>query len=540
MAADSTYSAYSASMTDVKQTIANILAIENSDSWEITSSIPEKNLYLIHYTQDADMKKFGDLRGVVVDIEARTVVCRSFGFTPTAEVDKLEIAPDGKYRIADIYGIQHVIDPQSLRIKLGFEGTIMRVFKHDGVVYHSTHRRLDASRSRWGDSISFLEMYHQLKGPSDDDLFSPNSKYSPYCYIFLMVHPQVLVTTKQDVGTGYMVDLGPKQMWSLDPATCPYKQTEADGTPVTSNFDDDVRPNAGWIDPRLRMPYSVDHLPAVIKTPVLLNPTNLTLEEANRHLTNGFYESLGSETPENLDPRLWPGEFVMLYKLNEQKQITGLLKVQGISYSWRSTIRGNDANLYHRFFYLLNKSYIDTLRPEGRDAYLKSFPLLTRYSVEAIQETLASKGSFVVWPQLAGDVSINTKDDRLHNIWEAYLMSVPLNRQIDVSNMYPQFIRDRANVVEWIRQLDDEETELNNPDVPRRARQIIAEARKYAQQRQATGQNLSRNGKRMGVRLMTKDNIRNLISKEEGSSLYRLVRDMKIAQMAAPQESESI
>ena len=42
-------------MGDIKQQIANILGVENSELWEITSSNPEKNLYVIHYVRNANL-----------------------------------------------------------------------------------------------------------------------------------------------------------------------------------------------------------------------------------------------------------------------------------------------------------------------------------------------------------------------------------------------------------------------------------------------------------------------------------------------------
>ena len=130
------------------------------------------------------------------------------------------------FHLTDEFEVEHVVNPKNTIFKLGFEATVMRVYKHDGKVYHSTHRRLDASRSRWGASITFGDMYVQLGGPSNDVLFDEKKAYSPFCHIFLMVHPDILIATKANVGTGYLVYLGPKKMWNIDSSPYPLEQVD--------------------------------------------------------------------------------------------------------------------------------------------------------------------------------------------------------------------------------------------------------------------------------------------------------------------------
>jgi len=526
-------------MTDfgvIKQTIANILQVPVSEGWTICSDNPEKQLYLVHYTQNSNMERFGELRGVVVDLVARTVVCRSFGYTPTATTSKLVVAEDGHFHLTDQNFREHVISPDYVSIKLGFEGTILRVFKHGGIVYHSTHRRLNPVNSRWGNSITFLEMYSALNGPADDVLFNPKSDYSPYCHIFLMVHPDVLVATKQDVGPGYLVYLGPKQMWSTDYATCPYKQVQENGAlfpgVTEEQFELDPRPNAGYIDPELRVPPSVNILPPKITQPITFSPFNLDLEAANKHLQYGFYDPFDDST---LDPRLGTGEFVILYKKDLKGAITGLLKVQSKAYQWRSDMRDNNPNLLNRMYQLLNGSYIRTETPEGYQDYISRFPLMTPYTVESIQKELP----IVVWPQTSTGTNLNTKDDRFFNIWMCFLMSVPLSRQFDVSQMYDQVLTDRAEVIRWLQAIEQED-DLENEEIPDRAKTIIRAARNFAQQKTDSGQNYNRAGRPLSIKVLTADNIRNLINKEEGSSLYRLAKSMKEMQTLNEEQTDNV
>jgi hypothetical protein len=510
-----------ASNSNVKSQIARILNIEESSAWEIVDSIPAENLYLVHYKQDANMSQFGSIRGVVVDVAARVVVCRSFGYTPSITTEFLTPDQTNTYNLIDENGRAITVDGSDVSFKLGFEGTIVRVFKHNGNVYHSSHRRLDISRSRWGSTRTFDEIYKDLDGPSDDVLFDPETKYSPYCHVFLMVAPDVLVATKQKIGKGYMVYLGPRVMWSTQYDECPYKQTKKDGELYVSQtqFEEDPRPDAGWIDDTLLVPKTISQFPENITEPFLYLPQNLSLDLANQYLKYGYYEPYESG---DFDVRLTPGESIMLYV----KTPTGesLYKVQGPSYAWRTSMRNNDPNLYHQFFILTNGMYITDY-----SEYEKRFPIFNReypvFSPNNVAELrrVIDQEPITVWnneTNTIGDTRlIRTRDNRLTNLWIAMLMAVPIHRQHEVVNYLDNYQMERNGVIGWLLQIN------NNSDptmeVPTRARQIINVARQGASKR------IDRGETTMTFQEIVRDNIIGFIMKEEGSSLYRLVRAMK-------------
>src|SRR5437016_8433671 len=114
----------------VKQQIADILQVPNSPEWKIVDDREDKNLYLIHYERDADMTRFGGLRGIAVDIAARAVVSRGFGYTPTAVADTIAVGPDGKVQLDDEHGITHTLDAATFVAMTGWEATAVFMFKH--------------------------------------------------------------------------------------------------------------------------------------------------------------------------------------------------------------------------------------------------------------------------------------------------------------------------------------------------------------------------------------------------------------------------
>lgn len=74
-----------------------------------------------------------------------------------------------------------------LKIYRAIEGTLIRVFNYDGKWFISTHRKLDANKSRWGNGKSFGETFEgavKAVGLSMDNFLLRLDK--AYCYTFLM------------------------------------------------------------------------------------------------------------------------------------------------------------------------------------------------------------------------------------------------------------------------------------------------------------------------------------------------------------------
>lgn len=135
-------------------------------------------------------------------------------------------------------------------------------------------------------------------------------------------------------------------------------------------------------------------------------------------------------------------------------------------------------------------------------------------------------------PTLGTAASVRTREGRLLNIWRALLMAVPLSSQQEAHQIYATFVKDREDVIAWLRSIE-ESLPLHTAPPPEaqnysaRVFSIINSARQFARERRQTNRNVGRNGNIMGMRALVRDNIRNLILKEKGISLYRLVREMR-------------
>lgn len=474
-----------------KETVAPMLGLTKDSPFDIVSE-NDDGLMMVHYRPDADMKLYANLRGVVVDTKHGNVVSISYPHAHRVVSSSIS-SVDGKV----ILGENIVLDADKIRLKIGFEGTLIHVFKHGGKVYRSTRKRLDPSKSRWGNSKTFGDMYWELNGPSDVTLFDPAKEYSSYCHSFIMVHPDVLVSTRDDISKGFMVYLGPKQMYSS--LNCPY--------PLDS------------VDFELHVPETSSNL----EPGIVYAPENLTLEEANKQLIFGFYE--GFEGYQYLDSRLLPGEFVIVENLETGQ----MFRVESPSYAWRSEVRNNDPNLLHRFFELIDFAYLKN-NAEDDKKYCSMFPILTLYDKTSLLRTIDSN-KIVIWPQNPenpeNSVSIpTTRESKLYNIWQCFLVVVPPARQKEVFEYYDILVNRRQELVNWLIETSENSKSVLT-DYSKRAQDILTKTKSFAVSNFNKGANLDPKTKEYKtVESMTRENIRNFISKEVGSSLYRLIREM--------------
>lgn len=494
---------------DIKRQVASILGIELSAGWKIDNADQERQLYLVHYNDKTGTlnPEYTKYRGTVVSLEHRCIVADSFGATPIAISKEIIANDDGKYPFTDNDGQDYTIPPANVRIVPGFDGTLLRMFKVNGKVYLSSHRRLDIERSRWGNETdTFSNMYSDLNGPAslfDDE----NPGTSPYCHFFMLVHPQMVIATRFPLTAGFLVYIGHHTMW--DPTNPPMDPEE--------------------IDLELRVPDNLitDKTPQELTTveqPFIYQPREMSLDEANCFLTEGYWSHDEQLTLQRkYDERLGTGEFIILYGADGN-----VLRVHSPDYEHRTMIRGNTPNLYCQFVRLFTRSGYDFNNQSNVRAYANMFPFTSQVAVDQLKQ---QAGQLIVWPSLTADHrEFKTRDGRYCNIWRAFLMSVPLHRQAEVVRYWDKFHQDQDKVISWIISLEDIQdlTALNDElarHVTKRVKEIISETRRYANEQQRSGRNRDNYGRPLRPKQLVKRNIRNLIHKEYGESLYQLIKN---------------
>jgi len=516
--------------------IAKILGLQSDFGFSVTDMVTTTSgntLYMVHYKSDANLEEFGHLRGTVVDLKNKKVISRPYGYAPTVITSRLVPNPKtGELKLQDMDQKFHTLASGRYNILPGFEGVVIQVFMYEGKVYHATHKKFDISKSKWADSPFFSDLWSQLAAPKDEELFDLTKKFSPYCHLFLLIHPSLLYVTKDYVGSGYTVYIGPKIVWN----------------PKESSYPD--------VDDKLHQPKFQSELDSERKIPVLYSPSKMNIETANGFLATGFYKAVPTfwynpvtQIIQPMDDRLLPGEKLFVQKLDESGKIIGTLEIHSRSYAWRDNIRDNHANMKFRFYELLNSANnVDFRTNQGILEYTKRFPVLPRLNVNDVVNMLNSDVSILTWPAyvkiphpqfpmtlmdipLAGNPNdLLDKADRLYNNWVCFIMAVPLNRQKEVSGYYQDLISDREKLVKWLYGFSvlrrNNPTEWENINETNRMNIRIKPILDVSE-KDAIKHYPSDNVGDQGLESKIQLNIKNLIFKEYGNSLYNLSTNMR-------------
>lgn len=478
---------------DLTRRVGSILGLPDCRGWSIVDT--HENLALVHYNDDADMTIYGWLRGVLVDTETGVVIAKSFGYTPTA-VAKNITSIDGTISLTDSEGDAHTFSVEETVIKRVFEGVVFRVIWHKGKSYRLTHRKIIPLRSRWGNSPTFLSMYWEAGGPTDEQLFDTTKPFSDSCYVFLVSHPALLVGTRQNITHPYIVFLTRYQMETGRP-------TE-EVAPGLNNFERN------------------ETITGNVSQPFIHDPKSLSLPEANHHLSFGYYNNF-----ETFDERQLTGEAIIIYRM-VNGEVADIVKVHSPSYEWRVTMRGNNPNIANQFYSMLNLAYRDVTSSEAWTNFQNKFILFPLYEEQSLKKLYEQNNVILTIPtgRVTQDMYSN-RDSRIHLLWMNYVLSLPASIQRDALNILSQFRKDRNDLINWLQDIESTK-DIENNDFPDRVKSLVINSRRLARTRLESGKNYSAKGCYMKLPILIKSTIRNLINKENGPSLYALVRAMKL------------
>ena len=516
--------------------VAEILNIDQNDhnEWEIVDKHITKEgstLVLVHYKDTANFCKYGWLRGVVVDLIKGIIVVSSFGYTPTCVYDELIPNENGDLILEDLHGSTHTFAKDKTTIKSSFEGVVMRVIWYDNEFFTITHRKIIPSKSRWGNSKTFNCLYQDACGPQPDQLFNINKKYSSTCYVFLVVDTSLFIATKQIVKAPYIV--------------------------LLSKFEINIAIFSEDFDVGIHSIETTNEISSVVTNSCIHIPQNLTISQANDFLQNGY-----SVKQQTLDKRMGSGESVIIYSTDDDGKVSKVIKVNSSSVQFRTILRsdnpinmgntfpvGNNPNITHQFFRLIDNAKGFFNKQNDLTSFSEKFILLNPEEIkyESLKEIYKKDGKICT----IGTSLINNhkyyknRDTRIRVIWANYLISLPPHLQGEGLELLTYFNKGKKTVTDWIKHMEkqlafptfdvksfsphrpigtDLKHDLFKPEITKRLLQIITQARTAAFNFDVCEKEKSKfktNVKQ--TRQMISVNISNLIQKEFGNSLYRLV-----------------
>jgi len=382
-----------------------------------------------------------------------------------------------------------------------FEGVVIRAVLYNGVVYRITHRKIIPIRSHWGGSPTFSALYDSAGGPKDDQLFDMNKRYSPFCHFFIVVHPSLLIASRQTVKEPYVVYLGHHKN------SFPFDESLMESKP--SNTFTTFTKISGTVSA------SGVHQSQV-----------LSLEEANKHLGFGYFEAF-----ESTDERQLTGEAVIINRKDDNGAIVDIVKVHSPAFEWRVKMRGEDPNIYHRFYDLITISYKNVTDDKSWKSFTDQFMTFDLYEEDSIKKIfIDTVGAVTLQTKVASASDYSNKEDRIFLIWFNLMLSLPPHLRAANADVLERFRNDRNELIIWLQELEakhESVDELDKMNIIKRSKDIIITARNLARQTMREGKNFGTNGVKISISSLIKNTIRNFISKEYGASLYSMIRNMQ-------------
>jgi hypothetical protein len=524
----------------IKSFVAKVLGLPPSlnSAWDVSDIYPKDidatpQLALAHYNEEYDPynrlhEPLRRVRGIIVDLNTGAVVCDSYGHTQTLPcyepltVDTTSSVPEGVMQVSteiamyintvDVapeetakinFGLRS-FDRSTTKLFLGYEGAMVRIFKWNGQVFFSTHRRIDASSSNWGGRTKFSTIYKDLGGPEPASFFG-EEQYSPYCYMLLIAHNDIRLASS--TSDNRIIFIGMKKVW--DEAIY-----AGEGKPYTWSGKFQVHmPPYG----KVGSTFSNNHNHSLIIQPCVdvetankfLFPNELAKDippndyQAKEHEivveygegNNAVNEVFFKRSSQNIaDERLAGGDFVIIYTQTPEGQ-TVVYRLESPAFEYRVNITANDPNLYHRFV------------------------------LEMVNFTKAnSKDLIDQYPKYIGDdnndLSLNTAIDRQRYWWSLFYDAAAPAYKDEVEEFYKRYNSDIDKVSNFIL---TEYLELMKSAAPQgeemkrinsKTRRRIEDIRKIATGNRVNGQSPF-------------TIIRNLLYKETGASFYQMITTVK-------------
>jgi len=279
--------------------------VENHPSVKLVDSDPESGLDLFCYTDcENDSDEFvQQCRGLVY--HENKLVMKAFSHIP-------------EYCHSDVGSVRSVLaDFEKWTFYPSYEGTLLRVFNFNGKWFVTTHRKLNAFRSKWSSRDSFGAMF-------ENALFSEATRYEKFAHV-------VGDVTREDVREKFTQTLNPEYQYMF------LVRSTNDNRIVSDAPDYPTVYHVGtFVDGKLNMDVDVS----------VTKPDPLVFDSANDVLT--FVR-------EKVNPKVTQG--VIGFGPNNKQ-----LKIVQDSYRELFLVRGNEPSIKFRYLQLRqDKKMVDLL-----------------------------------------------------------------------------------------------------------------------------------------------------------------------------------
>lgn len=197
-----------------------VQALENKHVSILSVEQLDFTLVLFHYSQHIDSDRIKNLyseieyericsiRGVIVHLEERKVVCKSYPLTKNIRIDgipNVETEDVSSY-ISCSNDYMRNLFSTDIKLNKYIIGTLIRVFSVDGFTYYSTHKKIDSVNSKFNSDETFKEKFFKYQNcfTSEHDLvIRPN-----HVAVFIISYQGANIDSPEFIEDEYVTFIG--------------------------------------------------------------------------------------------------------------------------------------------------------------------------------------------------------------------------------------------------------------------------------------------------------------------------------------------
>lgn len=465
----------------------------SANSWEIIDTDPETGLVMIH---PPGRRRLGDTdnfpanaytRGTVwaqVNGEA-IMVSQSTGYMDSYTAKEVDISPydpiTGTIKVT-LEGVSSFephpqVEPEVTRTSASFvfnpmttpyfinpfvEGFLVRMARIRGKDYIMTHKKLDYSKSRWG-NLSYAEVFTKLGLPAHSELFLSDVVTSPYTYAFMATYPGVITGTRQDISNdkGYITYVGATSSWNpfyVDRFAQTMPEANETGREYAGPWSISHRYDAPMRD------YSDFTKPVTEILPVGAAPY-VPPERLTHFLKWGFIKEPEEDELEGLvfDERATSGESLVI------TIGTHRVHVMSPSFSWRSEMRSHNPSILSQWNNIAQDKF--TSWEDFDEKYIRLNGISMKYLRDSIfkeplNEDYGNVYLFNTIPMSEADKKRYEEDVDAYRtlLFVNYVYSLPLNDQMVAIDFLDEYRESRKHLIDFFLAMWRKKLYLVDPD----------------------------------------------------------------------------
>lgn len=391
-----------------RQEIGKILQVSPQGNWDINDLNSEQGLAIVSdrywITHDNPLR---GVRGMVMDYKNGNIVCSSYPAEQRPkESDFIRKNSDGSF------GLYRGTLPSGTLFYPGFNGIVVRIFRHGGKTYLSNLRSLDIQEKQNGikGHKTFHQMFQECCKLDPDTIFDSEKKYSPWVLLLMISHPDLVSASRMDYPNGMTILLGINQEYHPNDSPYPSDQVQWEKPKIEAMEEMEIAANG-------QLPFQQD---------------SINHEQATRFLQRGF------ENPKYFNKynhRLSNGEFVLARLPSKE-----IVEIHSRAYSYRSFLNRKSFNVRKRFYELTDDANMDWKHhPKKHEPnFLYRYPYL-RVSWDDFDEETPRR--------------VSKYEDKLKRIWVNYCYALSPFRRPKAIPLLEEFLSFTQEVTEKLYRL---------------------------------------------------------------------------------------